>query len=156
MRYDSNHHAITIYQDKTVFFKSALPSLFGGLVAIPIFFYLHSRKHIPKMLAFFTSAPLLLWEMLCLSIIYRLIFPQPVVAVNDKGINYQPPSSSWLIALGMTMRWEEMAAIYPSQLTLRAKKRTATYRFLSIMPKDQAMYFQQHKLLRPRDCLFSS
>jgi hypothetical protein len=52
--------------------------------------------------------------------------------------------------LGLTMRWEEMAAMYVNKLTIRGKARTATYRTLCLMPKDQEAYFWQHKLLRPR------
>jgi hypothetical protein len=149
MSYDPDHHAITIYQDKATRFKSVLPSLFGGLIVVPILFYRHSRKRVFKILALLASVLLLLWETLFLSALYRLLFPRPVVVVTDKGIDYRP-LSNWFVALGMTMQWEEMAAMYLNELTLRGKKRTVTYRALCIMPRDQEMYFQQHKLLRPR------
>ncbi len=149
MRHDPDHHAITIYQDKATLFKSALPSLFGGLVVVPILFYRQSRSPVLKIMALLASVLLLLWETLFLSAIYRLFFPQPVVIVNDKGIDYRP-ISPWFVAIGMTMRWEEMAAMYLNELILRGKKRTVTHRFLSIMPKDQEVYSEQHKLLRPR------
>jgi hypothetical protein len=50
----------------------------------------------------------------------------------------------------MTIRWEEIAAVYLNELTIRGKNRTVTHRFLCIMSKDQEGYFLQQKLLRPR------
>lgn len=149
MSYDPGHHAITIYQDKSTLFKSALPSLFGGLMIVPILLYRQRRKRILKIMALFASVLLLLWETLFSSAIYRLLFPRPVVVVTDKGIDYRPPSP-WFLVLGMAMRWEEMAAMYLNELTVRGKKRTVTYRMLCIIPKEQEVYSQQHKLLRPR------
>lgn len=149
MRYKPNHGAITIYQDKETLFKSVLPSLLGGLVVVPILLYRRRRTRVLKIMTLLASVLLLFWETLFVSTIYRLLFPQPVVLVTDKGIDYRP-LSPWFVALGMTMRWEEMAALYLTELTVRGRKRTVTHRLLIGLPKDQEVYFRQHKLLRPR------
>lgn len=149
MRYDPDHRTITIYQDKETLFKSVLPSLLGVLVVVPILLYRRRRTRVLKILAFLASGLLLFWETLFVSSIYRLLFPQPVVLVTDKGIDYRP-LSPWYVALDMTMRWEEMAALYLTELTVRGRKRTVTHRFLCSIPKDQEVYYKQHKLLRPR------
>lgn len=149
MRYDPDHRTLTIYQNKGTLFKSVLPSLLGGLVVVPILLYRRRRTRVLQILALSASGLVLLWETLFMSSIYRLLFPQPVVLVTDKGIDYRPPLP-WFVALGMTMRWEEMAALYLTELTVRGRKRTLTHQFLCSLPKDQDVYFRQHKLLRPR------
>lgn len=149
MNFDPDHHAITIYQDKATLFKSVLLSLFGGLIVVPLLLYRQKRKSSFKILAPLASVLLFFWEAQFLPAISRLLFPRPVVVVTDTGIDYRP-LSNWLVALGMTMRWEEMAAMSLTELTIRGKKRTVTYRVLCFMPKDQERYSLQHKLLRPR------
>ena len=149
MSYDPDHRAITIYQDKATLFKSVLLSLFGGLLLVPILLYCHRRKSVCKILAPLASVLLFFWEAQFLPALSRLLFPRPVVVVTDTGIDYRP-LSHWLVALGMTMHWEEMAAMSLTELTVRGKKRTVTYRVLCFMPKDQERYLLQHKLLRPR------
>jgi hypothetical protein len=149
MNFDPDHHAITIYQDKATLFTSVLLSLFGGLIAVPLLLYRQKRKSVFKILAPLASVLLFFWEAQFLPAISRFLFPRPVVVVTDTGIDYRP-LSNWLVALGMTMRWEEMAAMSLTELTIRGKKRTVTYRVLCFMPKDQERYSLQHKLLRPR------
>ena len=149
MSYDPDHRAITIYQDKATLFKSVLLSLLGGLIVVPILLYRHSRRSVFKILALLVSILLFFWEAQFLPAISRLLFPRPVVVVTDKGIDYRP-LSNWLVALGMTMHWEEMAAMSLTELTVRGKKRTVTHRVLCFMPKDQERYSLQHKLLQPR------
>ncbi len=149
MNFDPDHHAITIYQDKATLFKSVLLSLFGGLIVVPLLLYRQKRKSVFKILAPLASVLLFFWEAQFLPAISRLLFPRPVVVVTDTGIDYRP-LSNWLVALGMTMRWEEMAAMSLTELTVRGKKRTVTHRVLCFMPKDQERYSLQHKLLRPR------
>jgi len=149
MSYDPDHRAIIIYQGKATLFKSVLLSLLGGLIVVPILLYRHSRRSVFKILALLASVLLFFWEAQFLPAISRLLFPRPVVVVTDKGIDYRP-LSNWLVALGMTMHWEEMAAMSLTELTVRGKKRTVTHRVLCFMPKDQERYSLQHKLLRPR------
>jgi hypothetical protein len=123
----------------------------GGLIVVPILLYLyhHRRKNVFKILAPLVCVLLFFWEAQFLPAISRLLFPRPLVVVTDKGIDYRP-LSNWLVAPGMTMHWEEMAAMSLTKLTVRGKKRSVTYRVLSFMPKDQERYSLQHKLLRPR------
>lgn len=149
MNFDADHHAITIYQDKATLFKSVLLSLFGGLIVVLLLLYRQKRKSVFNILAPLASVLLFFWEAQFLPAISRLLFPRPVVVVTDTGIDYRP-LSNWLVGLGMTMRWEEMAAMSLTELTIRGKKRTVTYRVLCFVPKDQERYFLQHKLLRPR------
>ncbi len=142
-------HTIVLYQSRRTLFKSAWPSLFGGLVVIPVIAYRRSKKSVLRALSILASLMLILWETLFLSTLYRLLFAVPAVIVNDEGIAYHP-ASPWFVSLGLTMCWEEMAAMYLNELTIRGKKRTITYRFLCMIPKDQEAFFERKKLLNWR------
>ena len=50
----------------------------------------------------------------------------------------------------MSIRWEEIAALYVNELTIRGKKRTRTNRFLAVVPKDEEEFFRREKMLSPR------
>ena len=87
---------------------------------------------------------------------FRLLRPKPAVIVNEVGFTYDDPMASWLMTSGLQIRWEEIEAIFPCELTIRGKKRTKTFpRFLAIIPKDRTDFMFQHKLLYPRRFLLS-
>jgi len=150
MRQDADHRTIVLYPDKTRLFKTVLPSLFSGLLALPLIIAWRSRKRSLHIVSLLAGILLFFWESLFLSQWYRLLFPRPVVVVNEAGIAYDP-AIPWLVAFRLQIRWEEIAAMFLSELSIRGKKRTRTFpRFLAIMPKDQEAFVKQQKLLRPR------
>jgi hypothetical protein len=150
MRQDVVHHAIVLYPDKTRLFKTALPSLLSGLLVLPLIISWRSRKRSLHLVSLPASMLLFFWESLFLSQWYRLLFPKPVVVVNEAGIAYDPVVP-WFVAFRLQIRWEEIAAMFLSEVSMRGKKGTRTSpRFLTIMPKDQEVFVKQHKLFRPR------
>jgi hypothetical protein len=80
-----------------------------------------------------------------------LLRPKPIVVVNEIGIAYDDPNATWFMTLGLQIRWEEIAAMFPCELSIRGKKGTKTFpRFLAIIPKDRIDFALQHKLFYPR------
>ena len=77
--------------------------------------------------------------------LHRLVFWRPILLVNDKGILYDP-LSLWFVNLKMSISWEEIAAMYLQELTLRGKKGTKTYQLLCILPKDLEEFGQRQEL----------
>ena len=150
MRQDADHRTIVLYPDKTRLFKTVLPSLLSGLLVLPLLIGWRSGKRSLHLVSLLAGMLLFFWESLFLSLWSRLLLPKPVVVVNEAGIAYDPVAS-WFVALRLQIRWEEIAIMFLSELSIRGKKGTRTFpRFLTIMPKDQEAFVKQHKLLRPR------
>jgi hypothetical protein len=149
MRQDADHRTIVLYPDKTRLFKTVLPSLLSGLLALPLIIAWRSRKRSLHIVSLLLGMLLFFWESLFLPQWYRLLFPRPVVVVNEEGITYDP-TAPWFVAFALKIRWEEIAAVFLSELIIRGEKRTRTPRFLAIMPKDQEAFVKKQKLLRPR------
>ncbi len=153
---DADPRTIVLYPDKTELFKKAWPSLLGALLAPPILIAWHSGNPWLRLAALLAGLPLFLWESLSLIGWFRLLRPKPIVVVNEAGFTYDDPTASWLMTLGLQIRWEEIAAIFPCELTIRGKKGTKTFpRFLAIIPKDRIDFALQHKLFYPRRFLLS-
>ncbi len=53
-------HTIVLYQSRRTLFKSAWPSLFGGLVVIPVIAYRRSKKSVLRALSILASLMLIL------------------------------------------------------------------------------------------------
>lgn len=149
MEQDVPDRTIALYPDRAKLFRLALPALLSGLFIFPLIAAGRSKNRALRNISLVGSALLFFWETLYGSLLYRLLFPKPVVVINDEGIAYDPPAT-WFVAFALSIRWEEMAAIFLSDLTIRGKKRTRTTRYLCIMPKDQDAYIKQQKILRPR------
>jgi hypothetical protein len=150
MRQDVDHRTIVLYPDKTRLFKTALTSLLSGLLVLPLIIAWRSRKRSLHLVSLPAGMLLFFWESLFLSQWYRLLFPRPVVVVNEAGIAYDPVVP-WFVAFRLQIRWEEIAAMFLSELSMREKKGMRTSpRFLTIIPKDQEAFVKQHKLFRPR------
>ena len=149
MRQSISDHAIILFPNRAKLFRQVLPALYSGLLIVPIIIARRSGKRALQIISLVGGMLLFLWETLYISFLYRLLFPKPVVVVNDEGIAYDPPAP-WFVAFALSIRWQEMAAIFLTDLTIRGKKRTRTTRYLCIMPKDQDAYTKQQKILRPR------
>lgn len=91
--------------------------------------------------------------------LYRLLFPAPVVLVNDEGIVWQPPA--WLfLKWRMEITWPEIAAMYIHEVTAqvtpalqahRLRRTSPIHRYLAIIPKDPEAFGQRHKLTHLRN-----
>lgn len=145
-------HRMAIYQSRGALYKAAWPALLGGLAGIPVLLYWQRKKRVFKAASIITGILLPVWETQFVPAVSRLMFPRPLLSVTDQGIDYRP-MSPWYLTLRMSMRWEEMAAMYVDELTVRGKKRTVTHRLLCILPKDQETFLRQHKLVSPRRLL---
>ncbi len=146
---NSSSRTITYYQDRAKIFSGSLPSLYGVFVIFPIIAYRHSQKRIVKVLSMLGGGLFLLFESLFIPSLHRLLFRVPIVTINEKGIKYSP-GATWFVNVDMSIHWEEIAALYVNELTIRGKKRTRTNRFLAVIPKDEAAFFRREKILRPR------
>lgn len=149
MRQSIPDRDIVLYPNRAKLFRQNLPVLYSGLLMFPIIMAWRSGKRALQIISLAGGILLFLWETLYASFLYRLLIPKPVVVVNDEGITYDPPAP-WFVVFSLSICWEEMAAIFLSDLTIRSKKETKTTRFLCIMPKDQEAYIKQQKILRPR------
>ena len=146
---NTSSRTITYYQDRAKILKASLPSLYGLLVIFPILAYRRSQKRVVKVLSLFAGGLFLLFESIFISSFYRLLFRVPIVTINEKGILYSP-GSTWFVTLDMSISWEEIAALYVEELTIRGKKRTRTNRFLAVAPKDEDAFIRREKILSPR------
>jgi hypothetical protein len=147
--YDSR--TIVLYPDKAELFKKVWSSLLGAPLVPPLLIAWSSGNPWLRFASLLVGLPLLLWESTYLLEWFRLLRPKPAVIVNEVGFTYDDPMASWLMTRGLQIRWEEIEAIFPCELTIRGTKRTKTFpRFLAIIPKDSAEFSIQHKLLYPR------
>ncbi len=148
----SNHNtpsrAIVFYPDKAKILNGSLPSLYGILLILPIVAYRHSTKRVVKAFSVFLGGLFLLFESLFIPSFYRLLFHVPSLIVNENGFTLSL-GGTWLIDIDMSIRWEEIAALYINEITTHGKKRTRTNRLLAVIPKDEDAFFQREKMLRP-------
>ena len=149
-KYNTSSRTIHFYQSPTKFFKANWPAL---LLIFPVLMYRRSQNRVVKVLLILTAGPLLLFVYPCIPALYRFLFRIPVVEINEQAISYMP-GPIWFINLDVSMRWEEVAALYVNELTIRRKKypqkRSRTVRFLAVLPKDQETFFQREKILSLR------
>ena len=149
MEQNDTMRAIILYRDKAALLKAIYPSFVGLLLSLPVLVFALEKRRVARPIVWVVSVLLFLWEMFYFSTWYRLLFPRPVLVVDEEGITYQP-DSPWFVNMDMTIRWEEIASVYPTEFTLHGKQRTMHTRFLSIQPKDQESFFQRQRLLSPR------
>ncbi len=134
---------IILYPDKTELFKEVWPSLLGALLVCPLLIAWHSGNPWLRFASLLVGLPLFLWESMYLPACSRLLLPKPVIVVNETGIAYDPVTP-WFAPFGMHIHWEEIAAMFLCEISMRSKKGT---RFLAIRPKDRINFMIQHKLL---------
>ncbi len=149
MEQNDTMRAIILYQDKAALLKATYPAFIGLLVSLPLFVLALKKRQAVKPIVWVVSVSLFFWELFYFSTWYRLLFPRPVLVIDDEGITYQP-GSPWFINWDMTIRWEEIACVYPTEFMTRGKQQTTHTRFLSIKPRDQNSFFRRQMLLSPR------
>jgi hypothetical protein len=88
----TEHQPLIIYIDRGKFLKTNVAIfLLGGGLTILAFAPWHHAKGNTNILVWFARALLLVWGWFYAPILPWLLFPKPVVMVNDEGISYRPP-----------------------------------------------------------------
>ena len=115
---------LIFYPKKEWLLASAWPLLCGIFLAFTVFLYQQSKTTRLKALSAIGSVLILLWEITFFPFLSRLLFPKPLLIVNDEGIIYQPPSV-WFVNLAWNIKWKEISAMYITELSVQ-KKTTLT------------------------------
>jgi len=146
MNKDANQQAITIYPDRMKLFRSLVfPLAFEGLLVVPVVTYRRSSNLAAKFISFVAGGLLFLWGILYLPSLSRLLFPKPVVTIDDNGISYNP-SRVGFVKFNATIAWEEVAALYTGRLTMQRNKSIVAHRFLCILPRDGESFWTRYNL----------
>ena len=119
--------------------------LLGGGLALLALVPWHSTRFVTRMLILLSRLLLLIWGWFSIPVLARLLFPKPVVIINDKGIAYRPPRTG-PFAFGGSLVWEEIEALYIGELTMH-RRTTNTQRFLCILPKDIGAFLQPYTVM---------
>lgn len=137
MSQEREYQPIVIYPDRGKFLRAnGATFLLGGGLALLALAPWHSARIVTRMLVLLSRVLLLVWGWFCISALARLLFPTPVVTINDEGISYHAPRIG-PFAFGGSLAWEEIKALYIGELTMyRRGGRTNIQRFLCILPKD--------------------
>ena len=98
-----------------------------------------------KILTILLAFPFLLLIIPTISVLYRLFFRIPIVEINELGISYNPPFV-WFIRLDMSIRWEEIAALYVNELTMQRQNHTRVFRLLAVVPNERESFPQREKI----------
>ena len=146
---DTSARTIQFYENNARFFSKNWSSLFALPLLAPVILYREKQKRVVKILSIFSGGLFLLYASFFIYPLYRLLFRSPVIVINEQGIFYNP-YAPWFVKLKMSIRWEEIAALYVDELTMHSKKRTHTDRLLAVLPKDEEAYFQREKMLSLR------
>jgi len=65
--------------------------LLGGLLALLTLVPWRRTSIVERIVAMLSRALLLVWGWFCTPALLWLLYPKPVVIVNDDGISYRPP-----------------------------------------------------------------
>ncbi len=138
---------LVLYAERRKFLKAnrATFLLGGGLVLLA----LAPRSRAPlaiRMLALLSRALLFVWGWFCLPALVWLLFPWPVLTVDDEGIQYRPPRMG-PFAFGGSLGWEEIQALYVGELVMQGRGRTRVQRFLCVLPKDVEGFLRSYPFL---------
>src|SRR5260221_6666225 len=94
-----------------------------------------------------SRALLLVWGWFFIPALLWLLYPKPIVTVNDEGISYRPPRMG-PFATGGSLAWEEIQALYIGELAMhRRSGRKSIQRFLCILPKDVDAFLQRYTIM---------
>ena len=144
--HDTSSRTIRFYLRPIKFFRTYW---FALLLIVPVLLYSRSRSRVVKVLSVLIAGPFLVFVSPIFPALYRLLFRIPIIEINEQGIFYNP-GPIWFINFGMSITWEEIAALYVNELTIRSTKRTSTSHFLAAAPKDEDAFFQREKILSLR------
>jgi len=147
MKEERGRPNIVIYPDREKLLRTNGTTflLGGGLAFLALAPWLHATI-ITRILTTLSRALLLVWGWFCLPALFRLLFPKPIVTVDDQGIAYQPSRIGPFVFDG-SLAWGEIKALYIGELTMNKRKSTNISRFLCILPKDVDAFLQSYPLL---------
>ena len=147
MSEEMKHQPLILYPDRGKYLKTngALFLLSAGLTFLA-FAPRHRAGGWAKLLILFSRALLLLWGWFYVPGFLRLLFPKPLVTINDSGISYDPPRIGPL-SFRSSLAWKGIEALYISELTTRQRGRRSTQRVLCVLPRDVEAFLQPYALL---------
>ena len=147
MSKDAETREIIIYPAKMKMLKTNARSLLPGILLVfPAVAYRRSTKLVARIISVVARGLLFIGGLLFLPTLYWLLLVKPMVRVNAQGISYNAP---WTVFLNFSasITWEEIAALYISELTMSRRGRSGTYRLLCVLPKDLESFLRRYKLL---------
>ena len=148
MAMQQEHQPIVIYPDRGKFLRAnGATFLLGGGLILLAFTPWHRATAVTRMLVMLSRVLLLLWGWFSIPALTWLLFPKPVVIVNDESILYHFPRIG-PFAFSGSLAWEEIKALYLGELTLRRiSGRTSTQRFLCILPRDVDAFLRPYAIM---------
>lgn len=143
----AEHQPLIIYIDRGKFLKTNVAIfLLGGGLTFLAFAPWHHAKSNTNILVWFARALLLVWGWFYAPILPWLLFPKPVVMVNDEGISYRPPRIG-PFAFGGSLSWKQIKALYIGEVTTHQIGRIFTRRILCVLPRDAEAFLQPYTIL---------
>src|SRR5260370_41583794 len=148
MSREKEYQPIVIYPDRGKFLRAnGAAFLLGGCLAPLALTPWHNARVVTRMLIMLSRVLLLVWGWFCIPALARLLFPKPVVTINDESISYHAPRMG-PFAFGGSLAWEEIKALYVGELTIpRGGGRTHIRRFLCILPKDIEAFLRPYTFM---------
>src|SRR6266481_5968077 len=136
---------IVIYPDRGKFLRAnGTTLLLGGMFALLASVPRRRTSIVARIFAMLSRALLLVWGWFCIPALLWLLYPKPIVTVNDDGISYRPPRMG-PFATGGSLAWEEIQVLYIGELAMhRRSGRKSIQRFLCILPKDVDAFLQRY------------
>ena len=144
---ETGHQPLIIYPDRGKLLKTnGATFLLGGGLAFLALAPWHRARRGTNILVLLARALLLIWGWFYVPSLLRLLFPKPVVTVNDEGISYHPPRIGPL-AFGGSLAWKQIKALYIGEVTTHQLGRLQTQRFLCVLPRDREAFLQPYTIL---------
>lgn len=141
------NRGIVLYQDRIALLRSAaFPTAIGAGLCTLLLFSRRSGHIVARLLTFLSGLFLLAWSYLLLPSLLRLLFPKPLVVVNQQGITYSPPSVG-VFDFGASLAWNEIEALYPFELTINRPDGPTIYNFLCVVPRDVETFMYRRNLM---------
>jgi hypothetical protein len=138
---------IVVYPDREKLLKAnGTTFLLGGVLAFLALAPWLRATVATRILAILSRASLLVWGWFCFPALFRLLFPKPIVTIDDNGIAYQP-SRIGPFGFHGSLAWGEIKSLYIGELTMNKRGRTNVRRFLCVLPRDVDAFLQSYPLL---------
>jgi len=144
---NSGNQGIVLYQDRIALLRSAaFPTAIGAGLCALLLFSRRSGHIVARLFTFLSGLFLLAWGYLMVPSLVRLLFPKPLVVVNQHGITYSPPSVG-VFDFGASLAWNEIEALYPFELTINRPDGPTVYNFLCVVPRDVEKFMYRRNLM---------
>ena len=148
MAHEQEDQPIIIYPDrKKILRANGTTFLLGGGLALLALAPWRSARGVKRALIMFSRASLLAWGWLGIPTLIQLLFPKPIVIVNDEGIFYYSPRMGPFTFSG-SLAWREIQALYIGELMMpRRGGPTNSQRFLCVLPRDVEAFLRPYTLM---------